>query len=726
MATNAITLNLLESGVAVVTLDLPDSKVNLLSESMMRELNDVLDRVQANPAVKGLVITSGKPDNFIAGANINEIKALSKQGAVKAYEGAKMGKMILDRIEALPFTTVAAINGICLGGGTEMTLACNFRLASKSAKTKIGLPEIQLGILPGWGGTVRLPKLIGLQQALTIITTGIPVEAKKAWRLGLVDELVDEEGLVERAVQVALGGHVKRSSKLLKQQLMEAALEGNPLGRKVLTGQALALVKAKSRGYIAPLEAAKLILATPNRTAAEAYEAESLVFGRLAVSDISRNLVGIFFGQTESKRMPEKFAPGIKVRKVGVLGAGVMGAGIAQAAAFAGYQVVLKDIKPEFVEKGINTIKGLFDNLVEKGKMDRAVADGYMASITGTCDYADLSDCDLVVEAVLEVMSVKQESLAALEQAIAKPFIFATNTSSLSVTELASVARHPGNVVGVHFFNPVHKMPLVEIVRTETTTDETVNIARAFAMKLGKTTVLTNDAPGFVVNRILAPYMLEAVRLADDGVPMADIDKAMKDFGMPMGPFELLDEVGLDIAAHVVNTMHGAFGARFAPPHILSVIRDLKILGKKGKKGIYLYGDDGNRLFTVEKTRKGLKTKTVKHYTFNPDVLNAITAPRKPKTAGEIQDRLVLAMVNEAARIIQDGVVDDPAQLDLAMIFGTGFPPYRGGVLRYADDTGVQICAQNLTWISIISGENYVPCQLLVEKAAAGEKFYLS
>lgn len=721
--TTAVTKKLLPSGVALVTLDLPDSKMNLLGESVMRELNAVLEQVAGDSSVKGLVIISGKSDNFVAGADIKEIRALQDQPSVKAYEAAKMGREILAKLAALPINTVAAINGICLGGGTELSLACKFRIATSSSKTKIGLPEIQLGFLPGWGGCVRLPRLIGIQEALKIITTGGQVDAQKAYRLGLVDELVDAGDLASRAEQIALNGNPKRGKQA--QSFKDAALEGTALGRKLLASQALPMVKSKSKGFLAPYEAAKVIINSYNQTLDEAFEAESQAFGRLAVSTVSRNLVGIFAAQTDSKRMPEGFAPSIKVKKVGVLGAGVMGAGIAQSALYAGYDVVLKDIKPEFVEKGLATIKGLFDGLVEKGKMTQAEVDAKMAKLKGTCDFADLSDCDLVVEAVVEIMKVKQDVLAELERNIAKPFIFATNTSSLSVTTMGVNARHPENVVGLHFFNPVHKMPLVEVVKTDKTSEEAAALARAFAMKLGKTVVTTADAPGFVVNRILAPYLREAILLMQEGVPLEDIERAMKDFGMPMGPLELLDEVGLDISEKVIHVLHEALGDRMSPPAIMEAINALKVVGRKGGKGIYVYDAPGGRRKSyTEKVGKGWRKKKIKKYVFNPDVVAAITAPRNPKTAGEIRDRLVLAMVNEAARVMEEQIVGDSSQLDLAMIFGTGFPPFTGGLLRYADQSGLRNVAQKLTFLSQVSGANYAPAALLTEKARQGGTFY--
>ena len=714
MAKSAVQLKVLDSGVALVTLDLPESKFNLLGSQMMTELKSVIAEVKGNPAVKGLIIASGKEDNFVAGADIKEIQAIQSQSPVNAYEASKLGKSVLAEIDSLPFNVVCAIGGICLGGGTELSLSCDFRLASGS-DTKIGLPEVNLGFIPGWGGCVRLPKLIGLQAALDLILTGKTVDGKKAWKLGLVDEVVDPANLLKRAEEVALGGKVRRFTPSFAARVRSFALEGNPLGRKVINKMAYKGVMAQTRGKLpAPVEALKVVMKAASGPADRAFEAESQAFGRLAVSTVSRNLVGVFFAQQESKKSPSGAACDCEIKKIGVLGAGVMGSGIVQAAAYAGYQVVLYDIKAEAIEGGMEKIRALFDGLVEKRKLTREQAAKMVASIVTTSGYEAFADCDFVIEAIVEKMKIKKSVLAELEKVVKSDcFIFATNTSSLSVSTMAEDAHRPDRVVGVHFFNPVHKMPLAEIIRGKQTSDQAVACAKDFASRLGKTTVTAADSPGFVVNRILAPYLREAILLMEQGVPMADIDKAMRDFGMgfpgQMGPLELLDTVGLDICGEVIRVLHAALGERMAPPAILAKIESLKLLGKKGGKGIYLYDE-----------------KTGKRGEFNPDVVAAITAAPLKKSRNEIQDRLVLAMVNEAARCLEEGVISDPSQLDLAMIFGTGFPPYVGGPLRYADDLGLTVAHQKLDFLSKVAGDNYRPAGLLKGKAESGKSFYRS
>ncbi len=695
-----------KNNIVTIAFNQPDSKVNVFSEAVLVELNDAIDRVAADNNVKGVIFTSSKPDTFIAGADVKVIQALQNDSPIKAYDASKIGKMIFDKIVNLKVPTVAAIHGKCLGGGTEFILACRYRIASNSPATAIALPEVKLGVVPGWAATVRLPKLIGLEGALSLILTGKEVDARKAWKLGLVDEYVDQDKLILRAQQIINGASVKNRRVSTKDQLIRFFMEKTPIGRDMVYKVSYKGIMRETKGkYPAPVEALKLIIRNCTRSTNEAYEAESNTFAHLATSEISRNLVNIFFAQSESKKLPADVSFAQEIKTVGVLGAGVMGAGIAQAAAYAGYKVILKDIDQRFVDSGMSKITKLFDNLVERHKIKPEERNIKLANIKGTIDYADLSDCDLVIEAVLEDIQVKTAALAAVEQVNQKPFIFATNTSSLSVNELARASGHPDRIVGLHFFNPVHKMPLVEVVKGEFTSPEILAAAQAFALKLGKTTVITNDGPGFVVNRVLVPYLREAVVLLEQGVPPESIEKAATSFGMPMGPFTLLDEIGLDIGVKVTHVLYKALGERVAPPALMDKLESTKLLGKKGGKGFYLYED-------------GKRTE------FNPEVLAAITAPPNKKHIGEIQDRLFLIMLNEATRCLEEKIITDPRQLDLALIFGIGFPPYRGGILRYADHTGLKIVHQKLAFLSQVAGDNYTPAQILLEKVATESNFY--
>ncbi len=703
MTGSSMKLEMLQGGIAFVTFDLPESKLNTLGFKSMTELNEIIEKLKSDSSVRGLVIMSGKKDSFIAGADVSEIQAIQSRSIQEAYDASQLGKEIFSKIANLPFNTVAAINGICLGGGTELALACKYRLATENAK--IGVPEIKLGFVPGWGGTVRLPRLVGLLNAVNLILTGNIVDAKKAWKLGLISEVVIATSLRERAISVASGGGAREHALELKETLMSLALEKNPIGRSIARDQAYKMMMKLTKGkYPAAKEALKLVFKSVELPEAEAFKRESQVFARLAMSDVSRNLVGIFFAQQESKKLPAEVTGDQSVKKLAVLGAGVMGAGIAQAAAKAGLKVVLKDVNDEFLNRGRDTVTKLFDSLVEKRKMTREEADTTVNGMVFTTEYAPLADCDLIIEAVLEDLEVKKRVLAEVESVNSGDFIFASNTSSLSIAKMAASARNPANVVGVHFFNPVHKMLLVEIVRGPLTSPRTIARALTFALKLDKTTVITGDSPGFVVNRILAPYLREAAILLDEGYAPEEIDKAMKSFGMPMGPLALLDEVGLDIAAKVVHVMRDALGERFSEPRVMKGIQDLKLVGKKAGSGIYLY-EDG------------------KPAGLNPRLAEILSAEKQRTEKGCIQDRLVLLMANEAVRCIEENVVESAAQLDLALIFGIGFPPFEGGILKYIDSTGVKVVCDKLEMLASVHGFRYEPCALLRKKATKREPF---
>ncbi len=748
MALTAVQLKVLDNGIAVIVIDLPSSKHNLLSTQVMNELGEALEMLKSRSQVKGLIITSGKSGSFVTGADINEIKAVQDQTQFKAYEVSQLGKELFAKIDHLPFRVVAAINGICLGGGLELCLACDERLSADSV-SQIGVPEVQLGLIPGWGGTVRLTRLVGIENTLKLVTGGEPVDARTAWKLGLVSEIVPADRLAERAQEIALGDEPRRCRVPAALLVRRWVLEGNPVGRAFLRYKAEKIVQKGTRGkFVAPQEALKVIFASAGaaKNVERAYEAESLSFATLAASRVSRNLVGIYFAKEHSKKVSSGATPALKIKKVGVCGAGVMGAGIAQAAAYAGYDVVLLDIMPDAVEKGMQTIGELFAGLVARRKLTYKQADERLNSIRNTTSYSGLADCDLIIEAIVEKMNVKLSALAELDKVVInKSCIFATNTSSLSVTGMSQAVNQPANVVGIHFFNPVHKMPLVEIVRGKETADSVVASALEFVGRLKKIHVVVCDFPGFVVNAILAPYLREAIVLAEEGLPLSDIERAMREFGMgfpgQMGPLELIDTVGLDIAGDVLRVLHAASGDRMSPPLLLSWVEEQnKLAAGRAQKAseeselIVADSEDPSKTSKVEtggallgkKTLRGfyLWSKSGRRGSLNSEMISALTAAPKKKSVSEIQDRLVLLMINEAARCLEKGVIADAGQLDLAMIFGTGFPPYLGGPLRYADALGLKIVCQKLEWLSTVAGENYKPADLLVKKSDACEQFY--
>jgi 3-hydroxyacyl-CoA dehydrogenase/enoyl-CoA hydratase/3-hydroxybutyryl-CoA epimerase len=745
----SIAYQVLPSGVAVLTIDVPDEKLNVLSSPLMRELEEHLDRLAALPkgSLRGLIIKSGKED-FIVGANIDEIKLIARQ-PLETFNATQKGKAVFQKLADLPFPTVVLLTGMTFGGGTELALACTYRLAAKSPKTKIRLPEVGLGFVPGWGGCVRLPKLIGGETALELIIQSLkPFDARKSWLVGLVDELVEPSDLQVRAEAILTGSRVNRAHQSAIKRLRRYALDRTMVGRWLMAYMTKGQIYRETKGnYPAAPAALKVVLAALTQPADKACEFESLTFSRLAATDISRNLIGVHDATQGSKKTAHTGKPSIKVVKVGVMGAGVMGAGIAQAAAYSGFEVVLYDKFPAGLEKGGKTVADLFNGLVEKGKLTRAEADAFIAKVKLTGDTKDLAGCDLVIEAIVEDMGAKKSALANLEGVIGKDFIFATNTSSLSVTVMAEGCARPHRVGGLHFFNPVHKMLLVEVIKGANTSDETEAILKSFAAKLNKTAITSGDEAGFIVNRILAPYLYAAILLMEQGVPIKDIEDAMTRFGMPMGPLALLDEVGLDIGTKVMHVLEAAFGVRFSSPAVLNFFAEKKLVGKKGGKGIYLYDASGKRLGLNPDllaylnsppqpkplTRSQKLTKFVRSWVgmVIPAVKPRRPAPPdpkrynyNPKTQNEIQDRLVLAMVAEAARVVEEGVQSDPSQVDLAMVLGTGFPAFRGGVLRYADTLGNRAVVQKLNYLQSVAGDNYKPCQLLLDKAEAGVRFY--
>lgn len=743
MEFTTLQLQILPSNVAVIAINLPDRKLNVLSSRVMTELDRAIDKIGGTQGIRGLIVTSGKPDSFIAGADIAEIQIIQYGPQVKAYEAAQLGKAVFAKLQRPGIRSVAAINGVCLGGGLELALACHERVAANTAQ--VGVPESLLGFIPAWGGTVRLTRLCGIQGALKLVTGGDSVDATAAWKQGIVSEVVEPAGLMERAEAIALGSEPARYNTPVMEKVNRWALEGNPAGRSILRQQASKMIKKRTRGkFPAPPAALKVIFKAATGPDEKAYDSESVAFSELAVGQVSKNLVGIYFAKEQSKKTSVATTGGTPIKKIGVIGAGQMGSGIAQAAALAGYDVVLIDIAQAAIDAGMKTIGELFASLTARRKLSERKAEEGLSRVKATTSYSDLAGCDLIIEAVVEKMQIKLSALSNAEKIVKnQDFIFASNTSSLSVSTMASVARKPANTVGIHFFNPVHRMPLVEVVRSKETSDSTVARAVEFGTKLKKTTVVVSDSPGFVVNAILAPYLRESIMLLEEGVPVADVDGALRDFGMgfpgQMGPLELLDTVGLDIAGEVIRVLYAALGERMSPPRILSWIEEQNqliarqnelirkqneqteipasggaeaqsekplMLGKKTGKGIYLWDANGKR------------------GEVNPELITALAINPRKICRPEIQDRLALVMINEAARCLEKGVVSDPGQLDLAMIFGTGFPPYLGGPLRYADSLGLKVVAQKLEWLCKVAGENYQPCSLLLKKAAANEKFY--
>jgi 3-hydroxyacyl-CoA dehydrogenase/enoyl-CoA hydratase/3-hydroxybutyryl-CoA epimerase len=723
-------------GIAVITFDLPNESVNKLSRAVKDEFVALLSRMEQDTSVHGAVLISGKPDVWIAGADIEEF--LQLKTATDAERLSRDGQMLLDSVERLRIPVVAAIHGACLGGGLETALACRYRIATDHPKTILGLPEVQLGLIPGAGGTQRLPRRIGLTNALDLILTGKHVRPKKALQLGLIDELVHPSILrsisIQRAREVAEG---RRKSERHGGGLKGAILDRNPAGRALVLRRAREQTLAKSRGnYPALIAAIDAVAAGYDRGVAEGYREESRKFGEMAMTDVSRQLIFLFFATNELKKDPgvdplqypelpvSAFDP-LPVEKVAIIGAGFMGAGIASIAVQHGSLVRLKDADHSRVAKGYAAVRDVLKERLTRKQITKVQYSDYMALVGGTVDYSGFGNVDLVIEAVFEDLAVKHQVLRETEAAIRPDAIFATNTSTIPIALIAQASARPDRVLGMHFFSPVHKMPLVEVITTPQTYPQVTATAVAYGKKLGKTVIVVNDGPGFYVNRILSPYINEAGILLDQGVAVDLIDKALVDFGFPVGPITLIDEVGLDVAVKAGKIMAEAFPDRMQPANSIQAVVTAGRYGRKSQKGFYTYDKEGKKgdvdpsvyaLFLAPGSIPAVKTITPPAATDTPQ--------RDDMPAIQIQQRTVLAMLNEAARCLSDGIIKSPRDGDVGAVFGIGFPPFRGGPFRYMDSLGIQIVVQRLEDLNARFPGRYEPAELLLEMARRRQVFH--
>ncbi|MGA2139446.1 MAG: 3-hydroxyacyl-CoA dehydrogenase NAD-binding domain-containing protein [Verrucomicrobiia bacterium] len=664
-------------GIAWVVFDDPDSKVNVLGFGQMQRLDAAVDDLSKRKP-KAVIFISAKPNIFIAGADIKELEKI-RDGS-HGEQLSREGQRVFAKIEELGVPTVAAIDGACLGGGCELALACRYRVATDSPKTQIGLPETQLGIIPGWGGSQRLPRLIGLPAALDIICAGKRLSADKARRIGLVDAAVPTVVLRETAVRFAAKtGRVRKGTLKVRLQNMW------PL-RPITCRMARKHVLARTKGqYPAPMRAIEAMEEGLAGSLSDGLDNEATIFGEVSVTAPCKNLLRVFFlrekysklvfdveqaGRTTPVSTRVVTAP---IQKVGVLGAGVMGAGIAQWCSARGLTVRLKDIKPDFVAAGIKRIAAVYREGVKRRKMSELDAQHGFARVHPTTEYSGFGDCDMVIEAVLEKIEVKRQAFSELMPQLRNDCIIASNTSAIPIDELAEASERPKRFVGIHFFNPVHKMPLVEIVRGTKTAPEVVAAAVEFAKQLKKIPIVVKGAPGFLVNRLLLPYLNEAGKLLGEGVGVESIDGAMLEFGMPMGPLRLLDEVGIDVAYDVAHELAEAFKERMTVAPALRQVHEQGLKGRKGGAGFYLYKGKRERVNRrVAKTWRKPRGERV-----------------EPPPAQDIQRRLMRVMIEEAKLCLIERVVASEDDIDTGMIFGTGFPPFRGGLVKYARDTGM-------------------------------------
>ncbi len=684
-----------EDGLVLLTFDRPDSSANIFDRETLLELEAHLDWIAEKNVLRGLILRSAKPSIFLAGADIKSLSTLREE-ELEAF--IELGQRVFSKLAHLPLPKVAAIHGVCVGGGLEVALACDWRVVSDDHATKLGLPETMLGILPAWGGSTRLPRLIGLPKALSLILTGKMVDARHAVKLGVADAYGFPEKLEELAHQyIDRGQRKKKGFPLLH----------NPLSREIIRIKAKGDVLKQSGGnYPAPVEALNVAVDGVGRSEERSLLAEREAVLRLAKTPQAANLIRVFNLQERSKKRRYATEAGVAPKTIAstaVIGAGVMGSGIAQWLSSRQLPVILQDISAERVAAGLKSIYKLYAGGVKRHLFTKTEAERRSDLITPAHQPVPLKRCDLVIEAATEDLAIKRKIFADLCRRTSDETVLATNTSALPLKGLVTSegVTHPERIVGLHFFNPVHRMKLVEIVVTDTTTGETVETALKFVRQIGKLPVVVKDHPGFLVNRILMPYLIEAGRLYDRGVDPEVIDAAMRDFGMPMGPLRLLDEVGLDVALHVARTMEKAFGSRMSIPEVFTRIVDSGNFGRKAGHGFYRYGGKGEPKVSQA-------------------ALNCRTAlDREPAnlTREDIQDRLVLLMVNEAFRCLEEGVTDSPEDVDFAMIMGTGFAPFRGGPMRYAETEGLKKVAGRLVRLAEEEGERFSPCGLLMEKA---------
>lgn len=706
-----------QNGIGKIVFDLPNEKINKLSEPVVKELDALLDKIANDRDLKALVIWSGKPEVFIAGADLHSFNAAFKDPIIleKALE---MGHRVYNKLSDLPFPTIAVIQGACLGGGLEFALACTYRIATDHPKTQLGLPEVSLGLYPGWGGTQRLPRLIGLAEGLQMILSGKPVNAQKAYKIKLVDAVAPwefSEIKVAEFVSYALSseGRKKILARRKHSGLIPLLLEKNPIGRLVLFQKTRQEVLKKTKGhYPAPLVAIDVIEKTYPLSLEKGLkkEIQGMLDARERLAPTCKNLIGLFFAQEALKKDPGVTGT-VSLKNIGstaILGAGTMGSGIAWLLTNYQHPVRLKDVSWEILAKGYGAVHKIYEKLIKIKKLKPAEASLKFHQLSGTVDYTGFRDADLVIEAATENIELKHKIFKELEEQVGAEAMIGTNTSSLSVDAMAASFKHPQRFLGMHFFNPVDRMPLVEIVPGKATSPDVIATAVDLCKKLNKTPLVVKDCPGFLVNRIFMAGANEINWLFQESVEMERLEKMMLNFGMPMSPFLLSDEVGNDVAYKVSKIFETAYGERMKAPELIHQMDEHKLYGKKSGKGFYIY--EGKKQWPNPEVKKWVSQG------------NGTVASL---TDEDIRDCVLFVMVNEAARCLDEKIVDNPAYLDLALIMGTGFPPFRGGLLHYADERGISTVVDSLNkFYKEKSAARYQPCTRLVEMQKSHCTFY--
>ncbi|MGL5252333.1 MAG: fatty acid oxidation complex subunit alpha FadB [Moraxella sp.] len=710
---NSLSVSLLEDGIAKLSYDNQKESVNKFDQATVQEFAEAVAALEQASEVKGLIVTSGKKV-FIAGADITEFVGNFKKPENEIAAWVFEINKTFNRFEDLPFPKVAAINGAAMGGGTEMTLVCDYRVMSD--KASIGLPEVKLGIFPGFGGSVRLPRIIGIDNALEIIATGEAQKPAAALKVGMVDAVVSAEqleasaiDLVKKCIKGELDWKARHNEKLSPVKL-------NPLEQAMAFNSAKGVLFAKANPaqYPAPKIALEAIEKHVNLPRDKALEVEAASFAKAAKTPQAESLVGLFLNdQAVRKLVKQHTAKAHDIKEAAVLGAGIMGGGIAYQAASKGLPIIMKDIKSEQLDLGMSEASKHLASGMKRGKITPEIMGQTLSRIRPTLNYGDFGETDIVIEAVVENPKVKHAVLKEVEGLVKKDCILASNTSTISITYLASVLERPENFVGMHFFNPVHRMPLVEVIRGEKSSEEAIATTVALAEKMGKVPVVVNDCPGFLVNRVLFPYFGAFDLLMKEGADFQHIDKVMEKFGWPMGPAYLIDVVGLDTGVHGAEVMAEGFPDRMKPDYkgSIAALFEANRLGQKNGVGFYKYEVD----------KKGKPAKKADPATL--EVLKSVVADSKPFEDQEIVDRMMLALCNETVRCLEDNIVATPAEADMAMIMGIGFPPFRGGPCRYIDQVGLDNYLALCEKYAYL-GKAYEAPQKIRDMAAKGETFY--
>jgi 3-hydroxyacyl-CoA dehydrogenase/enoyl-CoA hydratase/3-hydroxybutyryl-CoA epimerase/enoyl-CoA isomerase len=703
----------LGDGIVELKFDLTGDSINKLNQAALRDLDAATQAIAKDASVKGVIVTSGKAV-FIVGADVTEFGAMFAAGEAAVAQGVLEVNRMLCRFEDLPVPTVAAINGICLGGGLELALACDYRVMSTAAS--VGFPEVKLGIFPGFGGSVRMPRVIGVDNAVEWIATGADKKPDAALKDGAVDAVVTPEqlreaalALVKQAIDGRLDWRAKRAEKIAPVKL-------NAIEQMMAFTSSMAVVGGKAGpNYPAPMLALRSMQESATKGRDEALAIEAKYFAKAAVTPQAAALVGLFLADQAVKKTAGSWAKksSKEIGQAAVLGAGIMGGGIAYQSAVKGTPIIMKDIRAEALDLGMNEAGKLLSKQVEKGRIKSEAMSATLARIRPTLNYGDFKDVDIIIEAVVENPKVKKAVFAEVEGLVREDTIIASNTSTISISYLAEGLKRPQNFVGMHFFNPVHMMPLVEVIRGQQSSDEAVAATVKLAQKMGKTQVVVNDCPGFFVNRVLFPYFAGFHLLLRDGADFTAVDKAMERFGWPMGPAYRMDVVGMDTAVHAAGVMAEGFPDRMKPDfrNTTQVLVEHKRLGQKSGQGYYSYEPD----------KKGKPKKTPDPETY--ELIKGVVAERREFAPDEIVARCMVPMVNEVARCLEEKIVASPFEADMSLIYGIGFPPFRGGACRYVDQMGAaEFVALADRYKSL--GKLYDAPKLLRDMAASGQKFF--